>query len=169
MNSKTKTPAELQLVLFDLASEHYAVSSQSVREIIRMQSITRVPGASAFVEGVTNLRGRIVPVLDLRKRLALPVGGESKEMRIVVVEAGNDYVGLIVDGVSEVLRIPYSLIEPPSSIVYGPDADYILGIAKLETKLVILLDTGKLLSTDEKQAVSASTHGMESEVSSVVG
>lgn len=155
MRKESKPLAELQLVLFDLASEHYAVSSQSVREIIRMQNITRVPGALPFVEGVTNLRGKVVPVIDLRKRLALPASGEGKEMRIVVLEVGSEYVGLIVDGVSEVLRIPYSQIEPPSSVVHGPDADYILGIAKLETKLVILLDADKLLSLDEKQAVSA--------------
>jgi len=169
MNSEMKASAELQLVLFELASEHYAVSSQSVREIIRMQNITRVPGALASVVGVTNLRGRVVPVIDLRKRLALPVGGETKYTRIVVVEVGSDYVGLIVDGVSEVLRVPYSLIEPPSSVVHGPDTDYVLGIAKLETKLVVLLDVDKLLSADEKQAVSTGTRGMEQDASGVLG
>lgn len=168
MLKESKPSAELQLVLFDLASEHYAVSSQSVREIIRMQNITRVPGALPFVEGVTNLRGKVVPVIDLRKRLALPASEEGKDMRIVVLEVGSEYVGLIVDGVSEVLRIPYSLIEPPSSVVHGPDADYVLGIAKLETKLVILLDADKLLSLDEKQAVSAA-YDMQLEASGVGG
>lgn len=168
MQKENKPSAELQLVLFDLASEHYAVSSQSVREIIRMQNITRVPGALPFVEGVTNLRGKVVPVIDLRKRLALPASEESKDMRIVVLEVGSEYVGLIVDGVSEVLRIPYSLIEPPSSVVHGPDADYILGIAKLETRLVILLDADKLLSLDEKQSVSAA-YDMQLEASGVGG
>lgn len=155
MHREDKPTAELQLVLFDLASEHYAVSSQCVREIIRMQNITRVPGALPFVEGVTNLRGKVVPVIDLRKRLDLPAGEETKDMRIMVLEVGSEYVGLIVDGVSEVLRIPYSLIEPPSAVVHGPDADYILGIAKLDSKLVILLDADSLLSLDEKQGVTA--------------
>lgn len=168
MHKEAKASAELQLVLFDLGSEHYAVSSQTVREIIRMQNITRVPGASAFVEGVTNLRGKVVPVLDLRKRLVLPAGEESKETRIVVVEVGNEYVGLIVDRVSEVLRIPYTVIEPPSSIVNGSDADYVLGIAKLETKLVILLDTDRLLSTDEEQTLFTGTNDTELEVSGAV-
>jgi purine-binding chemotaxis protein CheW len=168
MRKESKPTAELQLVLFDLASEHYAVSSQCVREIIRMQSITRVPGALEFVEGVTNLRGKVVPVIDLRKRLALPAGDETKDMRIVVLEVGSEYVGLIVDGVSEVLRVPYSLIEPPSEVVHGPDTDYILGIAKLESKLVILLDADRLLSMDEKQTVSAA-YDMQLEASGVGG
>jgi len=168
MRKENKPTAELQLVLFDLASEHYAVSSQCVREIIRMQNITRVPGALDFVEGVTNLRGKVVPVIDLRKRLALPAGDETKDMRIVVLEVGSEYVGLIVDGVSEVLRVPYSLIEPPSEVVHGPDADYILGIAKLESKLVILLDSDRLLSMDEKQTVSAA-YDMQLEASGVGG
>lgn len=168
MRRESKPTAELQLVLFDLASEHYAVSSQCVREIIRMQSITRVPGALEFVEGVTNLRGKVVPVIDLRKRLALPAGDETKDMRIVVLEVGSEYVGLIVDGVSEVLRVPYSLIEPPSEVVHGPDTDYILGIAKLESKLVILLDADRLLSMDEKQTVSAA-YDMQLEASGVGG
>jgi len=168
MRKENKPTAELQLVLFDLASEHYAVSSQCVREIIRMQNITRVPGALEFVEGVTNLRGKVVPVIDLRKRLALPAGDETKDMRIVVLEVGSEYVGLIVDGVSEVLRVPYSLIEPPSEVVHGPDADYILGIAKLESKLVILLDADRLLSMDEKQTVSAA-YDIQLEASGVGG
>jgi purine-binding chemotaxis protein CheW len=168
MRKESKPTAELQLVLFDLASEHYAVSSQCVREIIRMQSITRVPGALEFVEGVTNLRGKVVSVIDLRKRLALPAGDETKDMRIVVLEVGSEYVGLIVDGVSEVLRVPYSLIEPPSEVVHGPDTDYILGIAKLESKLVILLDADRLLSMDEKQTVSAA-YDIQLEASGVGG
>lgn len=141
-----KSSAELQLVLFDLASEHYAVDSSTVREIIRIQSITRVPGAPSFVEGVTNLRGRVVPVLDLRKRLDLPVSDRNKDTRIVVVNVAGHDVGLIVDGVSEVLRIPVAVIEPPSMIVTGEDSDYIRGIAKLESKMVILLDLDTLLS-----------------------
>jgi purine-binding chemotaxis protein CheW len=146
MPKETETSTELQLVLFDLASEHYAIDSSIVREIIRIQSITRVPGASNYVEGVTNLRGRVVPVLDLRKRLDLPVADRNKETRIVVVNVASHDVGLIVDGVSEVLRIPTSVIEPPAMIVTGEDADYVRGIAKLETKMVILLDLDKLLT-----------------------
>jgi len=146
MVKEIEASMELQLVLFDLASEHYAIDSSIVREIIRIQNITRVPGSSSYVEGVTNLRGRVVPVLDLRRRLDLPVTDRNKETRIVVVNVAGHDVGLIVDGVSEVLRIPTSVIEPPSMIVSGEDSDYVMGIAKLESKMVILLDLDKLLS-----------------------
>jgi purine-binding chemotaxis protein CheW len=148
---QAKIESEQQLVLFDLAAEHYAIDSMNVREIIRMQSITKIPGASASVEGVVNLRGKVTPVMDLRKRLGLVVGQESKETRIVVVEVEGQDVGLIVDGVSEVLRIPVSVIEATSTIVAAEEADYILGVAKLETKLVILLDIGRLLAAGEKR------------------
>jgi purine-binding chemotaxis protein CheW len=100
---------------------------------------------------VINLRGKVTPVMDLRKRLGLVVGQESKETRIVVVEVEGQDVGLIVDGVSEVLRIPVSVIEATSTIVAAEEADYILGVAKLETKLVILLDIGRLLVAGEKR------------------
>jgi purine-binding chemotaxis protein CheW len=156
MMREAKVETEQQLVLFDLALEHYAIDSMNVREIIRMQAITKIPGAPAFVEGVINLRGKVTPVMDLRKRLGLVVGQESKETRIVVVEVEGQDVGLIVDGVSEVLRIPVSVIEPTSTIVAAEEADYILGVAKLETKLVILLDIGRLLVGGEKRTPTGS-------------
>ncbi len=151
MVKEMKRMTEQQLVLFDLASEHYAIDSMNVREIIRMQAITKIPGAPASVEGVINLRGKVTPVMDLRKRLGLEVGQESKETRIVVVDVEGQDVGLIVDGVSEVLRIPVSVIEPTSTIVSPEEADYILGVAKLQTKLVILLDIGRLLVGGDKR------------------
>ncbi len=146
---------EMQLVVFDLASEFYGVDIGDVREINRMQAITRVPGAPPFVEGVINLRGRVVPVVDLRKRLNLKVGEQTQESRIVVVDIGGRDVGVIVDAVSEVLRIPTTTIEPPSSMITNIESDYLRGIAKLDAKLVILLDLNKVLSTIEMGKVSA--------------
>jgi purine-binding chemotaxis protein CheW len=146
---------ETQLVVFDLAAEFYGVDIGDVREIIRMQTITRVPGAPSFVEGVINLRGRVVPVVDLRKRLRLKVDEQTKESRIVVVDIGGRDVGVIVDGVTEVLRIPLSSVEPPSSMITNVDSDYLRGIAKLETKLIILLDLNKVLSAAEMHRISA--------------
>lgn len=146
---------EMQLVVFDLASEFYGVDIGDVREINRMQAITRVPGAPSFVEGVINLRGRVVPVVDLRKRLNLKVGEQTQESRIVVVDIGGRDVGVIVDAVSEVLRISTTTIEPPSSMITNIDSDYLRGIAKLDAKLVILLDLNKVLSTIEMGKVSA--------------
>jgi len=144
--AKVKTSSETQLVVFALASEYYGVDIGDVREIIRMQNITRVPGAPPFVEGVINLRGKVVPVVDLRKRLQLKVGDQTKDSRIVVIDLQGKDMGVIVDGVNEVLRIQLSAVEPPSSLVTNAESDYLRGIAKLENKMIILLDLSKVLS-----------------------
>jgi len=149
--AENNTLTETQLVVFDLASENYGVDIDDVREIIRMQNITKVPGAHSFVEGVINLRGRVVPVVDLRKRLSLDVGEQTKESRIVVIDINGQDVGVIVDGVTEVSRISLSLIDPPSSMITSTDSDYLKGIAKLENKMIILLDLNKVLAGIENE------------------
>lgn len=147
MADKNNAVSEIQLVVFDLASEHYGVDISDVREIIRMQNITRVPGATSYVEGIINLRGKVLPVLDLRKRLGLKVADQTEESRIVVIDISEGEVGVIVDAVTEVLRVSGSSIEPPSAMVTQGNADYLRGIAKLTERLIILLDMNKLLST----------------------
>lgn len=146
---------EHQLVVFDLANEQYGVDIAAVEGIIKMQAITAVPRAPQFVEGVTNLRGKVLPVIDLRRRFGLPRGEVSKDMRIVVVEMNGATVGIIVDGVSEVLRVNAEAIEPPSPIVTTVDSEFIRGIAKVNERLVILLDLGKVLSLQEQGALAA--------------
>ncbi len=146
INDTVRMNQEIQLVVFDLAGEFYGVDIGDVREIIRMQGITRIPGAPRFVEGVINLRGKVVPVLDLRKRLNRQVKDQTKDSRIVVVSFDGKDVGVIVDGVNEVLRIPLASIEPPSQMITDHESDYLRGIAKLETKLIILLDLNKALA-----------------------
>lgn len=138
--------SEIQLVVFDLSSEHYGVYISDVREIMRIQSITKVPGAVSFVEGVINLRGKVLPVMDLRKRLGQKVAERTKESRIVVIDVSGGEVGVIVDAVTEVLRIPRSSIEPPSTLVAHANANYLQGIAKLADRLIILLDLEKLMA-----------------------
>jgi len=140
---------ELQLVAFRLGNETYAVDIQQVQEIIRMQQITRVPGAPFFVEGVINLRGRIIPVIDLRKRLGLPRGEETDEVRIVVVEVPPHKVGMIVDAVEEVLRLSEENIEAPSSLVASVDEQYLKGVGKSEDRLVVLLDLEEILKKEK--------------------
>ena len=151
--------SETQLVVFDLASEFYGVDIGDVREIIRMQSITRVPGAPPFVEGVINLRGSVVPVVDLRKRLDLTLTEQTQETRIVVVDIAGRDVGVIVDGVTEVLRIPLSSVEPPSSMIANVDSDYLRGIARLEGRLIILLDLSKALAMIDTQSATIGIAG----------
>jgi purine-binding chemotaxis protein CheW len=145
-----------QVVVFDVANESYAVDIARVHEIIRLQQITLIPGAPPCIEGVVNLRGKVIPVLDLRKRFSLVASEHTRASRIVVVEIGGQTIGLIVDGVSEVLRIPSDRIEPPSPLVTGVDSRYLRGIAKLEDRLIVLLDLDQVLSLAEQQQLEAS-------------
>lgn len=137
------------VVAFQLGSEYFAVPIASVQEIIVMQPITRVPRAPSFVEGIINLRGRVIPVLDLAKRLKLERAQRSSEERIIVVESGAETVGMIVDGVSEVLVIPGDRVDELSSFASTVDTRYVSGVAKLEDRLVILLDLDHVLSMQE--------------------
>ena len=140
---------EYQLVVFELGKEFYGVDIAAVESIIKMQPITVVPRSPSFVEGVTNLRGSILPVIDLRKRFNLPSEEITKNHRIVVVVINKTKIGMIVDAVSEVLRISEESIEPPPPMVATVDTAFITGIAKLEGRLVILLDINKVLTGQE--------------------
>src|ERR1700704_3767754 len=144
---------EQQLVVFQLGAEFYGVEIARVHEIIRLQAITRVPRAPSFVEGVINLRGKVIPVIDLRRRFGLAAAEHTRASRIVVVEIGDQVVGIIVDAVSEVLRVNGATVEPPSPVVAGVDSEYIHGIAKLPERLVILLDLDRVLARDERRAL----------------
>ncbi len=135
-----------QLVVFSLAEEAYGVDIGKVNGIERMQSITKVPRTDDSVQGVINLRGRVIPVVDLRKIFMLPVTDETKDTRIVVVDISGQQVGCLVDAVTEVLRISSDSVEPPSSLVASSGSDYLLGIAKLEGRMIILLDLEKALA-----------------------
>ena len=146
--------SEQQLVVFDLDSEAYGVDIGAVREIIRLQEITRVPRTPDFVEGVINLRGKVIPVVDLRKRFMLPVAEQNDDNRIVVIDIGGQDIGIVVDAVTEVLRILTESVEPPSSVITTADSDYLMGICKLESRMIILLDLERVLSEEEKSVLS---------------
>lgn len=145
----------LQLVSFKIGDEEFGVDILKVQEINRMLQVTRVPGAPEFIDGVINLRGKVIPIIDLRRRLNMPRKQHDKDTRIVVVELNGRIVGFVVDAVSEVLRIPRSVTEPPPSAVSGIDADYITAVGKLEDRLLILLDLERILSGDEHTALKA--------------
>lgn len=151
MKAEETIGTEEQLVVFQLGDETYGVDISTVREIIRMQSITQVPRTPEFVEGVINLRGRVIPVIDLHKRFGLPPVKETAQSRIIVVEVGGVTVGMIVDSVSEVLRLPTASIDPPPPDVSGVDTAYLRGVGKLEDQLIILLDLDKVLHEKEHQ------------------
>jgi len=141
---------ERQLVIFTLANEHYGVDIAAVESIIEMQPITAVPRAPQFVEGITNLRGVILPVVDLHKRFGLEAVETTKKTRIVVVKLDNLLIGMVVDAVTEVLRIAEESVEPLSPIVATVDSTFITGVAKVGNRLVILLDLQRVLSPEER-------------------
>jgi len=142
-----------QLVVFDLGHEYYGVDISAVNTIIRMQEITRIPRTPEFVEGVINLRGSIIPVIDLRKRFGLTVGDTTKASRIVVVEAAGQMIGMIVDAVAETLRLPANAIEPPSPVVTTVDSAYVRGVGKQDSRLVILIDLEKVMTAKEFESL----------------
>lgn len=148
-----KTVTEKQLVVFDLDDGEYGVDIDEVKEIIGMQDITRVPRTPEFVEGVINLRGKVNPVVDLRKRLSLPVPERTDANRIVVVDIGDQDLGFIVDAVTEVLRIPSDSIEPPTQVITNGDSEYLMGIVKLSNRLIILVDLTRVLSHTEQSSI----------------
>ena len=147
-----KQDAELlQLVTFSIGEEEFGVDILKVQEIIRTMEITKVPRAPDFVEGVINLRGKVIPIIDLRRRFGLESRPHDKHTRIIVIEINNMIVGFVVDSVSEVLRIPANTVEPPPPVVAGLESEYISGVGKLEDRLLILLDLDRLLSNEEQQ------------------
>ncbi len=136
-----------QVVIFQLAGESYAVSISDVREIVRMQPITPVPSAPEHVQGVVNLRGQVIPVIHLAKRLGLPVQPETPATRIIVAQAGQDTIGMVVDSVVKVSHIPGDDIEVPEALAReGASLAYIVGIAKMEDGLITLIDLEQALS-----------------------
>lgn len=146
MSTATMTSTtERQVVAFRLGNETYAMDISYIQEIIRMREITFVPRAPHYMRGVINLRGRIVPVMDLSARLGLTTNEETAQSRIIVVEVGGESIGMIVDAVSEVLRLPEDHIEPPTQMAGTQSADYISGLGKVNDRLVLLLDVAKVV------------------------
>lgn len=153
-DSDTAVKTERQLVIFNLADEVYGVDVGTVQAIIQIPEITHVPNTPDFVEGVINLRGKLIPVLDLRKRFGLAAAEQTGESRIVVVEVDGGSVGVVVDAVTEVLRIVDDSIDPASSIITTRESCYIHGIANLGERLIILLDLARVFSSEEQAALA---------------
>ena len=149
INKKHETEELLQLVSFMIGSEEFGIDILKVQEINRMMEITQVPNAPGFVKGVINLRGRVIPVVELRRKLGMDERNYDNNTRIVVVEVQGKTIGFIVDEVKEVLRIPKSITEQPPEVVSGVNSAYITAIGKLEDRLLILLDLTKILTNDE--------------------
>lgn len=136
----------IQLVSFQLGDEEFGVDILKVQEINRMLEVNKIPRAPDCVEGIINLRGKVIPVISLRKKFGMPEKEHDKRTRIVVVNISGKILGIVVDLVSEVLRIPASTIEPPPSMVAGKNAEYFDGVGKIGERLLILLNLEKLFN-----------------------
>lgn len=148
--------ANLQTVTFRLGDELFLIDIIKIQEIIRMVNITGVPNSPDFVKGVINLRGRIVPVIDLRKQFGMPpYEGNEKDQRIIIVEIGKVLVGCTVDLIKEVLKVDESIFEKTPKIVAGLKQRFIEGIVKHKDDIYILLNVDKLLSDEEKDILAA--------------
>ena len=142
----------LQLVSFRLADEEYGIEISKVREIILVGEITEVPQTPPYVKGLINLRSTVIPIVDLKLRFGLPETEQTDDTRIVVVDMGGKTIGVIVDAVNEVLRISRDQIAPPPQAVQGNAGDdYVTGLAKVNDRLLILLDIEKIMFDQSQQ------------------
>jgi purine-binding chemotaxis protein CheW len=146
---------ELHIVGFRVGRETFGVPIAQVHEIVRVPEITAVPDAPEFVEGVMNLRGKIISVVDMRKRFGDQSPTSSGRNRVVVAEVDRKLVGLIVDSASEVLKLPASQVEPAPSVFQDGELKYVTGLGKLRDRLIILIDLSKVLQRGELRPVSA--------------
>ncbi|MDF0725165.1 chemotaxis protein CheW [Cytobacillus sp. S13-E01] len=149
MSEKEVATAEIKVIVFQLQEEEYGVPVRQVRSIEKVQHITRVPRTVDFVKGVINLRGLVTPIVDLRKRFGITDTAYTDSTRIIIVVHGDMEVGLIVDAANDVIDIPMNSIEPPPEVVGMVEVEYINGVAKLDKRLLILLNLDKVLNPDE--------------------
>ncbi len=159
-NSNLRRQEDGKYLSFYLAGEEYGVEILKVREIIGVQEITAVPQMPAFMKGVINLRGKVIPVIDLRLKFDMEEAEHTEQTCIIVMDVGRD-IGIIVDTVSEVLDVPTEDIEPPPSPDNSADTSFILGMGKVNDAVKILLDIDKVLACEELAAIAATTAAAE--------
>ncbi len=147
--------ASEQLVGFRLDQEEYGIAITKVQEIILVGEITRVPQTPDYIKGLINLRSTVIPIVDLRRRFGLHEQDATDETRIMVVNVLGKTIGIIVDAVSEVLRVSNNQIAPPPPTVAGLGREYLTGLVKLENRLLILLDIDKILGEEEAGSIGA--------------
>jgi purine-binding chemotaxis protein CheW len=145
----------LQIGTFRLGQQLFGIDLLKMREIIRPVEITRIPQAEDFVEGVINLRGAVIPVINLRKRFRMPPLPNSKETRIINIEIDDLVVGFLVDAIGQVYRLPAGSIEPSPAVMSSVNTEYIKGIANTEEFMLVILDTEQLISMETLQQLAA--------------
>jgi purine-binding chemotaxis protein CheW len=152
---KNTPTGDFQIVTFFLSQEEFGVDILLVQEIIRPSPVTEVPNTPQFVEGVINLRGKVVPVIDLRKRLNIPATEVDKATRIIIIELEKRVTGFVVDSVSKVITVPAASVQSaPDMIMSGVESEYITGVSRIDDRLIILLDFSKILTAGEQRQLA---------------
>lgn len=146
---------QVQLVTFRVGGEEFGLDVFAVHEILRYQAPTPMPRAPEFVEGVLDVRGMLVPIVDLRRRFETPSVEYDEDTRIVLVDFNEERLGLVVDSVTEVLRAPETAVSPPPAYIRGLAAEFVRGIVRVGERLVVLIDLDRILSSDERIALAA--------------
>ena len=140
---------EVQVACFRLGEDLYAADIMRIKEIIRLQKLANLPKSPAFVEGVLNLRGTVIPVIDLRKRFDIPAAPQGRDTRLLIVSMGRQILGLVVDEVTEVLSVPVKDIKPAPQVAKGVGAEYLVGVCLVKDSLIMLLNLDRILSDRE--------------------
>jgi purine-binding chemotaxis protein CheW len=149
MIPETKDIIQDQYIIFNLGEEEYAVPITIVEEIVKISNLIKIPQAKTHFAGIMDIRGKIVQMIDLAKRLAIKTRSESTQDRAIVLQIHGKSVGIVVDKVSHVVYLPPSQIDPPPPSVKGISSRYILGVGKKDNRFVILIDIEKILSSEE--------------------
>jgi len=146
----------VQVVSFSVGEEDYGVNIETVKEVIKVKSVTRLPKTPSFVRGVINLRGDVIPIIDLREKLGLEQQDYTEMTRVIVVDIDEKSIGMAVDSVSNVINIAQDDIKPPPPLVSGLSEDYLKGVGRVGDEIIILLNIDKILTTEEKIDLSTS-------------
>lgn len=153
-----KSITEQQLVVFSINQEFFGVDISGVREIIKLEQVTRIPNTEVHIEGIINLRGKIIVIIDLAKKLGLVSGGDKRNVRVIVSEIRGNLVGFIVDSCNEVMRMNSDKIEDaPNAIKSKISGDYLQGVGKLDGRLIIIISLEKMITESEMSAISSAS------------
>ena len=159
LKDRADTRGELrQFISFSVGEEEYGLELLRVKEVIRVREITWLPKAPSFVKGIINLRGDVIPIIDLRDKFGLEAKEATANTRVIVVEVEGKLMGMVVDSASQVVRIPADQIDPPPPVFGGRAQDFITGVGKIEDKLIILLNSDAILTAEERTQLG-SIHG----------
>jgi purine-binding chemotaxis protein CheW len=153
MEKTDKTLKSLQVVCFKIGKEEYGIDILKVQEILKIPNITKLPKSAGYIMGVIDLRGKVIPIIDLSKRFGIAQGASSEGIRAIVVDIKSKKIGVAIDTVSHVVKIESKDIEPPPPVIKGIAGRYIVGIAKLEDGFVIILDIDQILLPEELSAL----------------